>query len=498
MSARQNPESSPEGAAASDAAIERPLNVVLSLVSEPFPGEEALPTADESLTLAALSGDAPVLLGAEPAPPLFERQDVARPRSAGASLPTAPFATEAATSAGAPVPGTEARHGVLPRPGRDLNRLAEWFSPRVMRVMVLGAVLLFLVLVLTAWSTPAAGVIFPDWGVASLRIGLAGAILGSALLFVFLVIWLAKARPTPASAGSLGLLLVCIGAGGILGAAPLHRLQGRWYEGRGQYGLALAAYQASGDNVAQSQDMARISVEWAEQLSAQQEYGTAIDQIEPVVRLYKGDAALVARARMDLIADYLAWGDQARQHAAFREALAHYQALQKAAYCDAGCQAQVHTHAAQALLGLAQQLTSSKQYDEAVAAYQQLVQLYGDTSEAEEATLALTAPQALTGHLVYANKTPAAKFEVLLASQWDFNATTQVFTLLGQRYSVQTDASGLFVLPSVAVGVTYMIAWVDTGGHAGTCLTTNNQPLYTVHMQPLRAIDAGNMNIECT
>lgn len=494
MSARQNPEPTAKGAAASDAAIERPLNVVLSLASEPFPGEEALPTVDESLTLAALPGEAPVLPDAAPAP-LFARQNEARPRSAGAA---ASVATDAAAPAGTPASGTEARHGVLSQPDRDLDRLAVWFSPRVMGLLVLGVALLLLALVVTAWSTSAAGVIFPNWGVASLRIGLAGAILGSALLFFFLVIWLAKARPTPVSAGSLGVLLVCIGAGGILGAAPLHRLQGRWFEGRGQYGLALATYQEGGDSVAQSQDMARISVEWAEQLSTQQEYGAAIDQIEPVVRLYKGDAALAARARMDLISDYLAWGDQARQHAAFREALAHYQALQKAAYCDADCQAQVHTHAAQALLGLAQQLTSNKQYDEAVAAYQQLVQLYGDTPEAEEATLALTTPQSLTGHLLYANKTPAAKFEVLLASQWSFNATTQVFTLLGQRYRVQTDASGLFVLPAVAVGVTYMIAWVDTGGHAGTCLTTNNQPLYMVHMLPLRAIDAGNLNIECT
>lgn len=497
MSAQRNPELTPEGAATSDTAIERPLNVVLSLASEPFPGEEALPTADESLTMAALPGEAPVLPGAAPEPLLFARQDAARPPE-GASLSAAPVAAGAAALADAPGSGTEARHGMLPRPGRDLDRLAGWFSPRVMRLMVLGMALLFLVLVVTAWSTSAAGVIFPDWGIASQRIGLAGAILGSVLLLVFLVIWLAKARPTPVSAGSLGLLLVCVGAGGILGAAPLHRLQGRWFEGRGQYGLALAAYQAGGDSVAQSQDMARISVEWGEQLSVQQEYGAAIDQIEPVVRLYKGDAALAARARMDLISDYLAWGDQARQHAAFREALTHYQALQQAAYCDVGCQAQVHTHAAQALLGLAQQLTSNKRYDEAVAAYQQLVQRYGDTPEAEEATLALTTPQSLTGHLVYANKSPAAKFEVLLASQWSFNAATQVFTLLGQRYRVQTDASGLFVLPAVAVGVTYMVAWVDTGGHAGTCLTTNNQPLYTVQMQPLRAMDAGNMNIECT
>jgi tetratricopeptide (TPR) repeat protein len=216
-----------------------------------------------------------------------------------------------------------------------------------------------------------------------------------------------------------------------------------------------------------------------------------------MVRLYKGDAALVRRAEGDLIQAYLAWGDQARQQGDFPDALARYQALQQAAFCDASCQAKVHADTALALLGLAQQLTGNKQYDKAIDAYQQLIQAYGDTPQAETANQALTAPQALTGTLVYSDQTPAKQFKVVVASQWRFNATTQVFTLLGQQYRAETDASGHFLVPSVAVGATYMLAWIDTGGHAGTCYTTNNQPLYTVAVQPLRAADAGNINIEC-
>jgi tetratricopeptide (TPR) repeat protein len=323
------------------------------------------------------------------------------------------------------------------------------------------------------------------------------AALGAAALVVFLLAWQARVRPLPVAGGILGLVLVFIGAGGMLGTAPLHRLQALWFEGRGQYGLALSAYEASGDSLAQSQDLARISVEWAEQLSAGHNYGAAVAQLEPVARLYKRDAGLVTRAETDLIQDYLAWGDQARQQGAFSAALAHYQALQQAAYCAAACQARAHEHIAQALLGLAQQLTTNKQYDQAVATYQQIVQTYSDTPEVEQANEALTLPQPLTGKLIYANKTPAPRFQVLLASHWSFNASTQVFTLLGQQYRAQTDASGLFTMPAVAVGQTYMIAWVDTSGHAGTCYTTNNQPLYKVDMRPLRAADAGSINIEC-
>jgi tetratricopeptide (TPR) repeat protein len=458
MAKRRKPEPFDSGAVADGDSLEVPLNVILSLAPEPSAVEESLPP---------------------PAP-----------------LPVS-YPPPETVSAGPPGAVTEAQQRVPPPRERRVDRLGRRLSPRLTRLLPLFLALLLLALIVSSWSTSAAGTIFPDWGLASLRIGFAAALVGIVFLPGLLFICQARARPLPISGGVLGVVLLIISAGGILGSAPLHRAQGLWFEGRGQYGLALAAYQDSGDTLTASQDMARLSVEWAEQLSAQHDYQDAVPQLEPVVRLYNGDAALVARARMDLIQDYLAWGDQARQQSAFQDALTHYHALQQAAYCDAACQQQVHAQTAQALLGLAQQLTANKQYDKAVAAYQQIVQGYGDTPEAARANQALTAPQTLTGRLVYANNTPAKQFQVLLASQWSFNARTQVFTLLGQQYRVRADAAGQFVVPAVVVGATYMLAWVDTSGHAGTCYTSNNQPLYTIAMQPLRAADVGSIDIEC-
>jgi tetratricopeptide (TPR) repeat protein len=458
MSKQKKPEQPTKGTTPDGAATSQPLHVVLPIAPEP-------PTVEE-----------PLLSLEEPQPqPL---------------LPEAAAVGVTEYSAGALV-------AVASPAGRRLERLGHWFSPRVMVLTVLGLALLFLIVIFSAWSTSAAGVIFPDWGLASLRIGVVAAPLGIIALLGVALLWQARVRPLPAAGVALGLLLVLVGAGGIGGSASLHRLQGVWFEGRGEYGLALAAYQASGDNVASSQDMARISVEWAEQLSAQHNYQDAVPQLEPVVRFYKGDAALVQRARHDLIQAYLAWGDQARQQGAFPAALAHYHALQQATYCDAPCQQQVHTNTALALLGLAQHLTVKKQYDQAIAAYQQIIQDYADTPQAEAANTALTAPQPLTGRLVYSDNKPAQQFEVLVVGRWSFNTTTHVFTLLGQQYRAETDATGQFVVSSIPVGLTYMLAWIDADGHAGTCSTTNNQPLYTVTMQPLRAADAGNINIEC-
>ncbi|HLV99713.1 MAG TPA: hypothetical protein VKT82_13670 [Ktedonobacterales bacterium] len=496
MAKQKKPGLPTEGTSAADASSEQPLNVVLSLTPEPSAPEELPPLPVPPPLPAEAAPAASVLLQPDAVQPLGADQEIAPTLPTDGLLPTLPLPS-LPEEFDQPAFGTEAQRALAPRPARRIDRLGRWFAPPALWWLTLGLALLFFALIFSAWSTSAAGVIFPDWGLAALRLGFVAAALGAVALVVFLFAWQARARPLPVAGGVLGLVLVFIGAGGILGAAPLYRLQALWYEGRGQYGLALAAYQASGDSLAQSQDLARISVEWAEQLSAGHDYGAAVAQLAPVARLYKRDAGLVARAEADLIQNYLAWGDQARQQGAFSAALAHYQALQQAAYCDASCQAQAHERMALALLGLAQQLTSSKQYDQAVATYQQIVQQYSDTPEVEQANQALTMPQPLTGKLIYANKTPAKRFEVLLASRWSFNAKTQVFTLLGQQYRAQTDASGLFTVPAVAVGQTYMIAWVDTSGHAGTCYTTNNQPLYQVEMRPLRAADAGSIDVEC-
>ena len=377
------------------------------------------------------------------------------------------------------------------------SRAARWVSPRLLWVIALALLVLFGVVILFARSVSPEGIIQPDWGLASLRIGLVAVILSGPALVVCYLLWRAQVRLALRRVGILALLVFLLGGVGLLSADPLHRLQGQWFEARGLDGLALGAYQLSGASLETDQNMPRIEIEWAEQLSTEHDYGEAVTQLQPVIRLASLDAALVKRARTDLVQAYLAWGDQARQQQAFRAALTHYQALAQVPSCDNACQSRVHAATAQALLGLAQQLTAGQQYDQAIATYQMLVAEYNDTAEGQEAEIALTTPQSLVGRLIYHDRTPAANFLIVLASQWMFDSTAQIFKLEGQQYQSRTDATGAFVVSSVPVGMTYMIAWVDTNGNGGTCSTVNNQPLYTVRMQPLRATDAGAINIEC-
>jgi len=475
----------------------RRLDIFLSLAPEPSELEEVLPLVSEvsppgeSGPMAAEGG---LVATMAPAPSAqYEEVEVASVLSDTILLSVDLDATDDIPGADVGAPGVAEEE----QKRRSIDWLTQWFSLRMLGVFALALALLFLALVLSASSTSVAGIIAPDWGLASLRVGLVAALLGGALVIFCLIALRAQVRPAFLHSGLLALVLVSIGTGGILSASPLHRLQGRWFESHGQYGLALAAYQAAGASLSSSQEMARNAIEWAEQLSAQHDYGDAVAQLDSVVRLYTADDTLAVRARIDLIQGYLDWGDQARQQQAYQDALVRYQTLQEAAYCDSSCQGQVHGHTAQALLGFAHQLTSNKQYDQAIALYQRLSESYSDTPEGQEADQALTAPQSLMGRLVYADKTPAVNFQVLLASQWTFDPNTQVFTLLGRQYHAQTDASGFFLMPSVAVATTYILAWIDTSGHAGTCYTTNNQPLYLAHMQPLRAADVGAINIEC-
>ena len=478
-------------------AAERPFNVVLSVAPEVDEEGGSLSFAEASLPPMEELQTLPLVSTSEDTLPFQDDLTEIMPSTLDVLLPTSQTTPDDGL---AHLRAGQRQVDVQEKPIQPERREAispYWVSPGITWGAVTVLALIFGLIFFFAKSASSAGSIAPDWGLASLRIALVAALLSILGIIVWFLLWRAHVQVVLARVGVFTLVLIVIGAAGLLSASPLRRLQGQWFEARGQYGLALGAYQLSGDTIATNPAMARIAIEWAEQLSANQQYGEAVAQLQPVVAAPAIDETLAMRARQDMIADYLAWGDQAQQQRAFRVALSRYQALGQAPYCDTSCESQVHTANAQALLGLAEQLTDEKQYAQAVATYQQLVSSYSDTSEGQEAQTALSLPQLLQGRLIYPDGSAAANFQVLLASQWTFDSSTQVLKLAGQQYQARTDGTGSFSITSVAVGNTYMIAWIDTSGHSGTCITTNNQPLYTVRAQPLRATDAGTIDVEC-
>lgn len=477
-------------------AAERPFNVVLSVASEVDEEDGSLSSVEASLPLPSTEElqTLPIVSTLEDALPFQNDLMEPMPSTSDVLLPTSQTAPDDGL---AHLIAGQRRVDIQEKPVRREAISLHWASPGITWVAVMVLALIFGLIFFFAKSASSAGSIAPDWGLASLRIGLVAALLSISGIIAWFLLWRAHVQAVLARVGVFTLVLIVIGAAGLLSASPLRRLQGQWFEARGQYGLALGAYQLSGDTIATNPTMARIAIEWAEELSAHQQFGDAVAQLQPVVAAPAIDETLAMRARQDIVADYLAWGNQAQQRRTFRVALARYQVLGQAPYCDTSCESQVHTANAQALLGLAEQLTDEKQYAQAVATYQQLVSSYSDTSEGQEARTALSLPQPLQGRLIYPDGSAAANFQVLLASQWTFDSSTQVLKLAGQQYQARTDGTGAFSITSVAVVNTYMIAWIDTGGQSGTCITTNNQPLYTVQAQPLRATDAGTIDVEC-
>src|ERR1044071_2705616 len=160
MAMQKKPEPPTEGTAADGAAIEQPLNAVLFPASEPPVSEEPLPTISQTLP-----------------------------------LPVPPEAASAGMSRSMP----RVRSALVSLPRLKIDRLGRWFSPLVIGLIALGIALLFLALLLSAGTTTAAGLIFPDWGLASLRIGVVAAVLGGLALLGVALLWHARVRPLPVS-----------------------------------------------------------------------------------------------------------------------------------------------------------------------------------------------------------------------------------------------------------------------------------------------------------
>ncbi|HEV8191818.1 MAG TPA: hypothetical protein VGP82_10090, partial [Ktedonobacterales bacterium] len=106
------------------------------------------------------------------------------------------------------------------------------------------------------------------------------------------------------------LLLALLGstsAGAFVMSNPLHQLQAQSYESQGQWEAAISEYKLSGEEGADTADIARVYDEWGEQFLGQQSYSDAVDRFLTVLTDYRSDTTAVARAHRDLYKTYVAW-----------------------------------------------------------------------------------------------------------------------------------------------------------------------------------------------
>src|SRR5579862_7471240 len=132
MPKRREPRSTSEGAPADVVAAGQPGDVILSLTPEPSAVEEPLPRLPASPEPSAASEPESVLLRPDAAQLRAVEQESQITLPGDIIYGPRPVASEPMVADSSPF-GTEARHRLRPRPARSIDRLGQWFSPRVLR-----------------------------------------------------------------------------------------------------------------------------------------------------------------------------------------------------------------------------------------------------------------------------------------------------------------------------------------------------------------------------
>ncbi len=389
-----------------------------------------------------------------------------------------------------------------------------------------------------------------DWADSLRDTGLAAGGLAAFVLLATLVRALAglAARSNPMRRSQLvsasillGVLLIFAGEGVGL-QSPVHYFQAATLENQQQWEQALAEYQLAGQRPPDSDALARVYVEWGEQLSAGRHYMDAISKFEMAMNTYPKASTEVSRAQRDEVNTYFTWADVASQQQNYQEATSHYDTLLDLPYCKQSCQDQasrldatayynlaeqylsghqyqeavnafqaiqtrfgsspeaqkIHLDWAKALLGLGQQQRASSICSSAIPTYDELIQQFGDTPEGQQALSDYNAPEPVTGRflgaLAYLGGVPVA---FLAKGLYNGIPDSQFFQIISNSPFALIDASGHFAFKPQPQG-TYDLAWgsVDSQGNAVVQFdyhTDTGQPYYVATVGPLCPYDFGDI-----
>jgi tetratricopeptide (TPR) repeat protein len=389
-----------------------------------------------------------------------------------------------------------------------------------------------------------------DWADSLRDTGLAAGALAGLVLLATIVRALAglAARSNPMRRSQLvsasillGVLLIFAGEGVGL-QSPVHYFQAATLENQQQWEQALAEYHLAGQRPPDSDALARVYVEWGEQLSAEHNYMGAVSKFETVLTTYPKADTEVSRAQTDEVNAYFKWADEAAQRQNYVEATSHYDTLLNLPYCKQSCQAQasaldatayynlaeqylsghqyqeavnafqaiqtrfgsspeaqkIHGDWAKALLGLGQQQRTSSLCSSAIPTYDELIQQFGDTPEGQQALSDYNAPEPVTGRflgrLAYLGGVPVAFLAQGLHEGISDNQFLQ--TVLNSPFAF-IDASGSFTFKPLPQG-SYDLAWgsVDNQGDIVVQFaynTSTGESFYVATVGPLCAYDFGNI-----
>ncbi len=340
------------------------------------------------------------------------------------------------------------------------------------------------------------------------------------------------------SALLLTLLLILVGFVGLTQQAGIHTAQAHMLENQHQWQQAINEYQAGGQGVPSSEDIARTYNEWGKDLINAGNYADGIAKYETVIGSYNQATSGSAQAKQSAIDAYAAWAQAAEQSQKYDQATQHYDKLLAASYCDSSCQSQygnadandyyklaeqklnqqppdyagavaafnqlttrfssstyskqAHADYAKALWEDGQQLLNTT-CSSALTLYQQLSSQFSDTPQGQQATTALTQSVKVKGHFTSNIPSGNALPVVWLVQDYSTNMSTAELTALLEK-SPQTgvDSNGDFVFASVKQG-SYYLLWgaFNKSSGAGRVMLSHNYP---ASVGPLCAFDFGDIN----
>jgi outer membrane protein assembly factor BamD (BamD/ComL family) len=401
--------------------------------------------------------------------------------------------------------------------------------------------------VLLRWAPWALGVVgagvfigllitIPSWGSLATWGGVTLLCIGAGAAAL---VWLARAQQHRWVSRRWFVITASVLLVGILGVAlapVIHLLQGHMLEGQKQYQRALAEYAAGGEHAPDGQDSARTYLEWGQQNVQQQDYGAAVQHLgaaaerytatpaarqarEPMgkalllygqelareeqfasaiqqferLRTHYSDtaAARQAESEQDEPAVYFNLGKQLQASQHFQDALAAFQRIGQL-FPESFYASQAYTAASSDLYAWSQALIQQKKYDQAIQVDQRNVAQYPQAPAAQQAQQDLSAPQQVSGRLIFTDGTADAKVVIRLSSSW--TTASGGYVQGGTVYETQTDSNGNFVFKNIALG-TYLIDWQQGTGFTTLLHQGTYNPVYLAIVQPLRGTNVGDVQI---
>jgi tetratricopeptide (TPR) repeat protein len=383
-----------------------------------------------------------------------------------------------------------------------------------------------------------------DWAAGAIRLGTGAAVVAGLIILVTAVRAAVnrgqaseKGLVTRYLAPVLGVVLLLALAGSAFGLqAPIHGAQAFVLDHSQDYQRAIDEYTLGGEQAPGSSNLARVYNDWGEQLTKQQQFGTAVDKFNTVLSTYAGATGEVARAQKDSVTAYLGWGKQASAQLKYQDATQHFDTLLQQSFCDAACQTQasaldatayynlaqaalsagqyaaavnafhalssrfasapeagqIHASFATALLGLGKQQAKQSPCPDAIATYHELTTNYSDTPEGQQAVADLAAPQPVMGRFTSAIPSGATVF--LTRGLRSDSTGDQVVAILNASPHAPVSSDGSFAFAPLAQGQ-YDLAWAfPLGSDSAEYVTVFNldgTPFLVASVGPLCAFTFG-------